>query len=180
MRKLVVILPLLLNVPFLYSQAVKYPNDSTYSFLFFEGQIADTSMLELKVRYINLDKEIILTHKELIDDNEYGPVGNIYVEMEKLKDGKYSKFVDKIADYFLGENRPQERSHYKELRPGDSVVLNFNLISRIGAFYKGKYRIRFHLLKVPNNYPIRHDIEYTKSRWFDIEIMKDLDYHDLY
>lgn len=137
-------------------------------------------MLELKVRYINLDKEIILTHKNLVEDIEYGPVGNFYLEMEKFRDGKYVKFVDQSIDYFVEANRPQERSHYNELRPGDSVVLSFNLISRIGVFYKGKYRIRINLLKVPNNYPIRHVIEYATSRWFYFEIMKDLDYHDLY
>jgi hypothetical protein len=70
----------------------------------------------------------------LIEDIEYGPVGNFYLEMEKFKDGIYEKFVDKTIDYFIiDENQLEKRSEYNELRPGDSAVLSFNLISRIGV-----------------------------------------------
>lgn len=180
MRTLVVFLLLSIKFLLLYSQTPRYPRDSAYNFLFFEGQISDTSKLELKVKYKNYDKQNILIHKNLIDAIEYGQVGNFYLDMERLKEGEYEKFVDKSVDYILMEERPQDRSYYNELRPGDSAVLKFNLISRIGAFYKGKYRMRINLLKVPNNYPIRYEIDYATSRWFYFEVIKDLDYHDIY
>ena len=180
MRRFIIFWILLSNVHSLYSQEVKYPKDSTYSFSFFEGQISDTNMLNLKVKYKNFDNEIILTHKSLIEDIEYGDFGNFDLEMEKLKDGKYMQFVDQYIDYIYEGNRQKNRSHYNELRPGDSSVLNFNLISRIGVFYKGKYRIRINLLKVPNSFPVRYVMEYATSRWFYFEIMKDLLYKVIY
>ena len=177
MGRLVVLILLSISVTMLYSQTPKFPDTSTYSFFFFEGQISDTSKLELKVKYKNYDNQNILIHKNLIDAIEYGQVGNFYLDMERLMEGEYEKFVDKSVDYSLMEERPQDRSYYNELRPGQSAVLKFNLISRIGAFYKGKYRIRINLLKVPNNYPVRYEIEYVTSRWFYFEVIKDLDYH---
>lgn len=180
MVKLVVLLLLFIYVNVLYSQTPIYPNSKTYSFFFFEGQISDTSKLELKVKYRNYDKQNILIPKDLVDAIEYGLPGDFYLNMEKFKDGKYQKFVDKSVDYIYREEKPQNRSDYNELRPGDSAVLKFNLINRIGAFYKGKYRIRINLLKVPSNYPIRFEIGYTISRWFYFEVIKDWDYHELY
>lgn len=67
MRILVVVLLLLINITLLRSQVAKYLGESTYSFFFSEGQISDTSKLELKVNYTNHDKEIVLIHKKLID-----------------------------------------------------------------------------------------------------------------
>jgi hypothetical protein len=181
MRRLIVLILFSINISVLYSQTIECPDSSTYSFFFFEGQISDTNKLELNVKYNNSYKQAILIHKNLVEDIEYGPVGNFYLDMEKFKDGKYEKFVDKTTDYFIiDENQPEDRRVYNELRSGDSAVLSFNLISRIGAVYKGKYRMRINLLKVPNNYRIRHDMEYATSRWFYFEVIKDLDYHDLY
>lgn len=99
--------------------------------------------------------------------------GNFYLDIEKIKDGKYEKFVNKVVDYILTEERSQDRSDYNKLKPGDSAVLSFNLISRIGAVYKGKYRIRINVLKVPNNFPVKYEMEYVTSRWFCFEVVKD-------
>jgi hypothetical protein len=40
--------------------------------------------------------------------------------------------------------------------------------------------MRINLLKVPNNCPAKYGMEYATSRWFYFEVIKDLDYHDLY
>lgn len=105
------------------------------------------------------------------------PLGNLYLEIEKFSDGKYKLFVDKSFCYPFEVDQPESRSNYNELKPGDSAVLSFNLISRIGAVYKGKYRIRIHLLKTPNNYPVRYEMGYAISKWFYFDVIKDLDYH---
>ena len=181
MRTLIILILFSINISALYSQTTECPDSSTYSFFFFEGQISDTNKLELKVKYNNCYKQTILIHKSLVEDIEYGSVGNFYLDMEKFRDGKYEKFVDKTIDYFIiDENKAENSREYNELKPGNSADLKFNLISRIGVFYKGKYRIRTHLLKVPNTYSMKNGMEYATSRWFYFEVIKDLEYHDIY
>ena len=180
MRNLIVILILFLNAVQLYSQEPVYPKDETCRFSFFEGKIADTNKLNLKIRYFNTEKDTILMPIKLIDGIKYDPFGNFYLEMEKFSGGKYERFVDMHIDYFYGDSNPEPKRAYIKLKPGDSGELNFNLISRIGAFYKGKYKMRVHLLKTPINDPPKCPMEYVTSRWFYFQVVKDMNYHDIY
>ena len=89
------------------------------------------------------------------------------------------KFIDKHVDYSYGDSTPDPKRVYIKLKPGDSVELNFNLISGIGAFYKGKYRMRAHLLKTPINHPAIVPKQYAVSRWFYFQVVKDMDFHKI-
>jgi len=180
MRNLIVVLMLCLNAVPLHSQEPVYPKDKTYRFLFFEGEIADTNRLNLKIRYSNTEKDTILMPIKLVDGIKYDPFGNFFLEMEKFSDGKYGRFVDMNIDYFYGDSTPEPKSIYIKLKPGDSGELSFNLISRIGAFYKGKYKMRVHLLKTPLNDPPKWPMEYVISRWFYFQVVKDMDYRVIY
>ncbi|AEV99920.1 hypothetical protein A4D02_25455 [Niastella koreensis] len=180
MRITIVFVLLNLSVTWLYSQTPVYPKEETYKFLFFEGMVSDTNKLNLKVKYINKETDTILVHMSLIEGTKFDPFANVYTELQKNQNGKYNQFVDKHVDYYFGDSTPDPKRVYIKLKPGDSTELNFNLISRIGAFYKGKYRMRVHLLKTPLNVPPVIPRQYAISRWFYFEVVKDMDYHDLY
>jgi hypothetical protein len=180
MRNLIVVLMLCLNALQLHSQEPVYPKDKTYRFSFFEGEIADTNKLNLKVKFINTEKDTILAHMILIEGTKVDPFANIYTEIQELENGKYNHIRDKSVDYFYGNSTPDPKRVYIKLKPGDSTVLNINLISRNGIFYIGKYRMRVHLLKTPMNDPPMFVKQYAISRWFYFDVVKDMDYHDIY
>jgi hypothetical protein len=180
MRSIFILFLLLFNTTWLYSQSPIYPKNKTIKFLFFEGTISDTNKLKLKISFTNIEKDTILIPVSLIDGPMYSPFGNIYIELQKFNEGKYNRFVDKTVDYFYGDSTPEVKKSYKKLKPRHSEVLSFNLISRIGAFYKGNYRMRVHLLKIPINDPPQAPMEYTISRWFYFQVIKDLVYRDIY
>ncbi|WP_205510095.1 hypothetical protein [Longitalea arenae] len=180
MKHLIVFLTLFVNANRLYSQSPIYPKNQTFRFFFSEGVVADTNNLNLKIRYTNTELDTILIPFSLIEGTKYEPYANIYTELQKLENGKYKRFVDKHVDYFYGDSITDPIIEYAKLSPGDTAELHFNLISRIGAFYKGKYRMRVHLLKIPINDPPYAPKEYAVSRWFYFQVIKDLDYHELY
>ena len=39
----------------------------------------------------------------LVGGPMYNLFGNIYIELQKLNDGKYSRFIDKTVDFFYGD-----------------------------------------------------------------------------
>jgi hypothetical protein len=180
MRPVFVLFLLLFNTIRLFSQPPVYPKDGTVKFVFFEGAISDTNQLKLTIKYTNHEKVTIFIPVNLVEGDSFDLYANIYTELQKFEGGKYSRFVDKNVDYFFGDSIPDIKKVYAKLNPGDSAVLNFNLISRIGVFYKGKYRMRVHLVKIPINDPPYAPAEYTLSRWFYFRVLKDFNYHDVY
>jgi hypothetical protein len=143
--------------------------------------ISDSNKLTLTIKYTNLEKDTILIPVNLVEGDRLDPYSNIYTELQNLVDGKYERYKDKFVDHFLiGDSFPGPKRAYNKLKPGGSAFINFNLISRIGAFYKGKYRMRVHLLNVPINDPPYVPAEWIESRWFYFEVIKDMVYKSIY
>lgn len=153
--------------------------DSIYSrvkigFIPLEGVINDISGLLLQIRFSNSTKKDVLLFSELVDGMEYDPVGNIYFEIKKFDVDRYLDLTGKYCDYFFNEFNPAPRREFQILKPDESVVLGYKLVSRTGYFDKGRYKMRVNVLVPPRNPNSRYDMVYQKSDWMYFEVTQDI------
>jgi hypothetical protein len=180
MKHVIVSIALYVTCSIAYGQEAVYPQGQVIKFSFFEGTIADTSRLVVSVRYTNGGKVPIFIPAQLKDGPLYDLFGNMHTEMEVWENNKYVPYRDKTVDYFYGDSTPPRPKNHRELKPGTSATRRFNLISRAGFIYKGKYRMRVHVLKIPINDPPRIEMQYITSRWFYFTVTQDMTYPNVY
>lgn len=108
---------------------------------------------------------------ELIDGNMFDPSHSLVIDLEVYEKGRYVK----CTSVFYGANVSDSLyTEYKAIQSGSSFQLSYNLIRRSGFIYKGKYRVKFYILKpqLYNSISVCA-MKYFESKWFCFEAEKD-------
>jgi hypothetical protein len=170
------------------SQEKRTPDSLKVTFLFTQSNVLDSNGLILQVAYRNNTKNAIGIYQYLQEGDIGDRFYNIYIEMQKRKDGKFSRHAMRYYQNALQYSMEDSIRHYdlpkKELLPYSSDTIKLNLLNVTKDFLAGAYRFKAHLrVKTIKDESVYNDknfetappvdkIEYISSQWLYFNVKK--------
>ena len=158
------------------------------SFFLPRSKVIDSNDLKLHIVTKNLTSRTIRVYRELEEADKEDRFGNIFIDMQKMKDGQYKRHP--MRTYRNAFEYDEAHRHYdidrKELAAFKSDTLILNVLQVSKGFFKGSYRFKAYLRiqTIPDNKPYDYSkaeevppmdtLKYINSSWIYFTIDKDI------
>jgi len=155
-----------------WSKTYSQDNEPIITFGLYKKAMKDSSDCDFFVQYDNKGDKPVRVYKELINGSIDAPISNITLQVEQMVDGQYKKRQLGIVHPWLVNEDSMFEANLEYLGSQKTKLLRINLLNYYEYLYKGKYRVKAFLVKIPHNESGSNGMKFIESGYIYFEVRK--------